>query len=247
MGETEAASKDSVVVLFKGGRLASWHALTEEDQEDYARQHIELMHSVAREHRLMHLEGFKLITPHNRWERFWVIEFPDMAGAEAWIDAEIAPPYGSYAYHDYFVARRWRRDYFAGWVATPPKPGRSESVHPGGAPALRVHRDSVIVLLFGRWLSEADSASPEERGDREHIELMRSVARDNGLMRLEAFRLVGLQNEWHRAWVIEFPTLEGAEAWIDAEVRPPHGRFANKDFHLARKWAPEHFATWVTG
>jgi hypothetical protein len=74
---------------------------------------------------------------------------------------------------------------------------------------------------------------------------MQSVARDHGLLRLEAYRLIGPQPDWHRAWVIEFPDLEGAEVWIEAELRPPHGRFATKAYHLARKWAPEYFATWV--
>ena len=53
------------------------------------------MLSVARDHRMKRMEGFRLIAPQERWERFWVIEFPTLEGAEAWIEAEMAPPYGS--------------------------------------------------------------------------------------------------------------------------------------------------------
>ena len=83
------------------------------------------------------------------------------------------------------------------------------------------------------------------RGDTEHIELMQLVAREHGLMCLEAFQLMGAQDAWHRAWLIEFPTLTGAEAWIDAEVLPPHGRYSQKTFYLSRRWAPQYFAGWV--
>ena len=46
---------------------------------------------------------------------------------------------------------------------------------------------------------------------------MLDVAREHGLMRLEGFRLVTAQGPWQHYWVMEFPTLEGAEAWIEAE------------------------------
>ena len=51
------------------------------------------------------LEGFRLMGRQYHWERFWVIEFPTLDGAEAWIEAEIAPPYGLYGYYDYELAR----------------------------------------------------------------------------------------------------------------------------------------------
>ncbi len=246
MVETTGIGKDSVAVLLKGGRLPSWHALTADEQRAFSEEHVELMLSVAHEHGMMRLEGFKLLSPLQDWARFWVIEFPDLAGAEAWIDAEMAPPYGLYGHFEYHVSRRWKKDEFDGWVANPLSP----IVVPAGArPVLNtdlsVDEKSVIVLLFGRWLPGAEAETPDERGDREHIELMQSVARDHGLLRLEAYRLIGPQPDWHRAWVIEFPDLEGAEVWIEAELRPPHGRFATKAYHLARKWAPEYFATWV--
>ena len=85
---------DSVVVLFKGGRLPAWHDLSPETRDAYEQEHIDLMLSVAREHGLRRIEGFRLITAQGPWVRYWVIEFPTMAGAEAWIEAEIRPPYG---------------------------------------------------------------------------------------------------------------------------------------------------------
>jgi hypothetical protein len=64
-------------------------------------------------------------------------------------------------------------------------------------------------------------------------------------MRIEAYRLLGPKAEYHRAWVIEFPALEDAEAWLEAEVLPPHGRYSDKRYLLARRWAPDYFASWV--
>ena len=56
-------------------------------------------------------------------------------------------------------------------------------------------------------LPEAVLASEEQRGDTEHRELMKSVAREHGLIRLEAFQLMAPQPDWHRAYVIELPTI----------------------------------------
>ena len=255
MTDTESLDKKNVVVLLKGGRLPSWHALTCEQQDEYSQEHVELMLSVARKHRLIRLEGFKLIAPQRRWERFWIIEFPTLAGAESWIEAEIAPHYGTYGYQEYFLARPHLADHFKSWVTLPETidphlPITESNEEPSLLPYnknlfLEVDKTSVVVLLFGRWLPEGNMATPQERKDAEHIELMQSVARDQGLIRLEPFQLIGVQNEWHRAWVMEFPSLDAAESWIENEVLPPHGRFSNKEFHLARKWAPRYFKKWA--
>ena len=74
---------------------------------------------------------------------------------------------------------------------------------------------------------------------------MTRLARQYGLMRLEAFQLITPQEEWHRAWVIELPTLEAAEAWIAGEETPPHGAHARRKYQLARRWAPEYCASWA--
>ncbi|MBP88020.1 MAG: hypothetical protein CMJ64_15055 [Planctomycetaceae bacterium] len=65
------------------------------------------------------------------------------------------------------------------------------------------------------------------------------------LMRLEAFQLMTPKNDWHRAWVIELPTLEAAEAWVEGEESLPHGMHAKRIIYFARKWSPAYFASWI--
>ena len=74
--------------------------------------------------------------------------------------------------------------------------------------------------------------------------MLDSVAGKYGLRRYEAFKLLGAQDAWQLVWILEFPECDGAEAWIVAEVAPPHGHHSFRSFHLARKWAPDYFATW---
>ena len=62
------SSAESVVALFKGGRLQTWHTLTDAQRDDYSAQHVELMLGVAHEHGMMTLEGFKLMEPKQPWE-----------------------------------------------------------------------------------------------------------------------------------------------------------------------------------
>ncbi len=237
---------DSVVVLFKGGRLPSWHRLSPQEQQDHSQEHVNLMLSVCRQYRLMHLEGFRLLGPQNHWQRFWIIEFPSLAGAEAWIKAEMAPPYGRYGYYEYHLARRTRQNDFGGWVTNPPPripppPGAD----PHQIPVLQVDNGSAIVLTFRRWLPGAADLSGQERGEEEHARRLKNVARRHGLIRLEAFHLMAPQWDWHEAWVIELPTLADAEAWLEAETSLPDSSFTLLTTHLARKWAPAYFAQWV--
>ena len=245
MTDGPVISRDSVVVLYIGGRLPSWHTLTTEQQKAASEEHVELMLSVAKKHHLKQLEGYKLMAPIGTWQRFWPIEFPDLEGAEAWIEAETMPPYGLYGHYEYSLARRWGKEYFDTWVTNPPAPVVPSTNDPKFTPNLGEDKSSTVVLLFGRSQPGAEAVSPEERGDQEHIDLMKSVAKEHGLMRLDAYQLIGRRDDWHRAWVIEFPTQEGAEAWMEAELRQPHGRHARKEYHLARKWAPDYFASWV--
>ena len=51
------SSEESVVVLFKGGRLPTWHTLTDAQRDDYSVQHVELMLGVAHEHGMMNPGG----------------------------------------------------------------------------------------------------------------------------------------------------------------------------------------------
>ena len=99
---------ENVIILFRGGRLPEWHQLDEARRSDYERRHVDLMLSVADRHGLIGIHGYRLVGPRGSWERFWTIEFPDLAGAEAWMTAEAEPPYGRYGYYDYTLARRWR-------------------------------------------------------------------------------------------------------------------------------------------
>ena len=171
---TDPACGDSVVVLYKGGRLPSWDGITAEEQDSYSREHVDLMLSVAREHGLMSLEGFKLLAPAGDWLRFWAIEFPTFEGAEAWIAAEMEPPYGRYGYYEYYLARRVRREGAGSPAATPLSGAPSE------IPVLEADVGSFVVVAFDRWLPGADVVPPGERGDAEHDDLMGAVAREHG-------------------------------------------------------------------
>ena len=91
-------NREPVVILFKGGRLPSWHQLSDQERREFEQTHVDLMLAVARDHAMSRLEGFRLIGPHGDWQRFWLIEFPTTEGAEAWIQAEMAPPYGLYGH-----------------------------------------------------------------------------------------------------------------------------------------------------
>ncbi len=237
--------KSSVVVLYKGGRLPSWGHLTTAEQDAASREHVDLMLEVGHEHGLKRLEGFKLVGPHKNWERFWLIEFPTMAGAEAWIEAEMAPPYGLYGYYEYFLSRRWGADFFDTWVHHPAPPAVPLPADPRQIPELWTDLSSAILLLFGRWRPGAEALDPTVRGDAEHETLMRQVAREQKLSRMEVFQLIDRQSPWHRVLVMEFPTFGAAEIFIDAEVKPPHGLYSEKSFYLARKWAPEYMASWA--
>ena len=53
------------------------------------------------------------------------------------------------------------------------------------------------------------------------------------------------QPDWHRAHVIELPTIAAAEAWMEAEMAPPQSAYSNKTMHLARRWSPQFFAGWL--
>ena len=238
--------ESSIVVLFKGGRLPPWHRLTPAERTAYEQEHVDLMLSVARQHRMQRMEGFRLIAPQERWERFWIIEFPSLEGAEAWIEAEMAPPYGLYGFYEYYLSRPFRPDEFSSWVTHPrPAAVAKPDTNPHQIPPLKADLSSIVVLLFGRWLPGSEAVNPGDRGDQEHVDLMKRIAREHRMMRLQAFQLIDPQPDWHRAWVMEFPDLVGAEAWINGEILPPHGAYSNKIMYLARRWAPEYFPSWI--
>ena len=171
-GSRPNLADDSVVVLFKGGRLPSWHRLSNQQQQDYSQEHVDLMLTVSRQYRLMHLEGFRLLGPQNHWQRFWVIEFPTLAGAEAWIKAEMAPPYGRYGYYEYHLARRVRLDAFRDGVThLPARLSPSPDADPHRIPSLHVDYDSLVVLAFRRRLPGAADLTTQERGEAENTSI----------------------------------------------------------------------------
>lgn len=239
-------SKDSIVVLFKGGRLPTWELLPADRRRDYEQQHVDLMLAVAEQYGMVHFEGFKLLDPQGDWRRFWTIEFPTLEGAEAWIDAEMAPPYGLYGYYEYYLSRRWAQEYFSAWVTNPrPAWERPAGVDPHVIPPLAADPSSVVAIVLSRYRAGTESLSGAELGDDEHVALMRSIAEKHGLMRLEGFKLIAPQAGWHRAWLFEFPDHAGVDALIQGELAPPHGNYTSKVFYRAQRWAPEYCALWV--
>ena len=237
---------DSVVVLFKGGRLPAWHALSQREQEAFSQEHVNLMLSVSRRFGLMHLEGFRLLGPQDNWQRFWVIEFPSLAGAEAWIQAEMAPPYGRYGYYEYHLARRAYQDNFDDPTSHPAARKSPDSgSDPHRIPSLRIDPTSLVVLTFRRWLPGAAELSAEERGQVAQARQFKAIAQRHGLIRLEVFRLMAPQGDWHEVGLVELPSFAGAEAWMEAETSLPYSSLVLLNMHLARKWAPAYFAQWV--
>lgn len=243
-GQTADSGNNSVVVLFKGGRLPTWNLLSKREQDAFSQEHVDLMLLVSRQFRLMHLEGFRLLGPQNHWERFWVIEFPSLAGAETWIRAEMAPPYGRYGYYEYHLARRAYPDGVIDRSARPPAQ-ESAGGDPHRIPSLKTDPSSLVVLTFRRWLPGAAELSAKERGEVRQARKLRAVAKRHGLIRLELFRLMAPQADWHEVGLVELPSFAAAEAWMEAETALPHGNLTLLTMHLARKWAPAYFAQWV--
>ena len=232
---------DDVIVLYRGGRLASWNQLDATLQLEYQQEHVDTMLAVAHQNRLRNINGYRLIAPRGAWERFWSIAFPTLAGAEAWMTAEVAPPYGRYGHYEYDLARRCRPDSLS-WL--PQREVTPSGADPRQVPALAVDTGSIVVLCFSRWQRGSDEVAPGIRGDERRRQRLQGVARDQGLIHGEVFRLVGSGRDGDLAWVLEFPDLGGAEAWINAEVEPPGGSYHERTYHLARRWAPDYFATW---
>ncbi|MDP7579684.1 MAG: hypothetical protein QGF12_09175 [SAR202 cluster bacterium] len=237
MQDMPTAAKDRVVVIAKTGRLQSWDMLSMEDQEKYTRDHLDLILDVGSKYGIERLEAFRLIGIHQPWERMWLAEFPTFEGAEEWIQAEMAPPYGSDGYWEYYLARPWGPDYFSTWVINKRKTmAPLKCQNPNDIAGLKVDEESVVILMFGRGLPGSDLMSIDDRGDKEHVDLMKAIASEYGLMRLEGFKLIAPLDQWHRAWVIEFPTMAGAEAWMEAEVLPVYGTYNKKTYYLARNY-----------
>ena len=236
----------SVVVLFKGGRVPSWYALTAGQHDEYQRLHVDLMLSVAREHGMTRLEGYRLVGTQQLWRLFWVIEFPTVEGAEAWIAAEVEPPYGAHGQFEYHLARRWAPSHVEPLVTGPPALQRRPGVDPHEVPALDVDRSGIVVLSFGRHVAQ-DGPPESASTDEAHARALKGSAGEHGLTRLEGFRLLTPQPEWSWVYVAEFPAFAGAEAWIEAEMEPDRQGGVASSVYLARRWAPDYFDLWPPG
>ena len=68
-----------MIILYKGGRRASWHGLSQKEQDASSQAHVDLMLTVAEQHGLQRIEGFKLLGPQEDWERFWIIRSATLA------------------------------------------------------------------------------------------------------------------------------------------------------------------------
>lgn len=97
------------------------------------------------------------MAPQDTWERFWIIEFPSLAGAEAWIKAEMALPYGSYGYYEYNLGRTWIPEFFPNWESTNSPSVPVDSLDPKRIPVLKVNKATVVVILFERDKKTAES------------------------------------------------------------------------------------------
>lgn len=242
MSPAMKASQDGVAVLFKSGRSPEWERLSPDHRRAFEQEHVDLMLSVASTQRMQQMQGFRLVAPRHTWKLFWVMEFPTLAGAEAWIDAEIAPPYGRYGFQHYWLARRCTDDpLLHDWNA----PLADEDANPHHIPPLEVDRSSFVAVGMARRQPAALDVDDAARGETGRVELLRSIGQQHGILSLQAFRLITPQPDWHVVWIVEFPTLDGVEAWIEAQSRPPHGSYWRVDYYLARRWAPGYVASWV--
>ena len=109
-----ASDPSSIVLLAFGGRhRGSGQADSGKHDEGRWRR----MREVSRDHGLIHGEAFRLMGASDRGEFAWILEFPGLAGIEAWIDAETTPPMASCQRHNFHVARRWAPGYFTTWAS----------------------------------------------------------------------------------------------------------------------------------
>ena len=110
-----AIAADSIVVFrFERWRPEATELAPDERGEKHCR---EQAREVAGQFGLRRLECFALTAPRADWHRAWIAEFPDVSGAEAWIDTFTSQPVGRYIEQKILLARKWAPEYFAAWSA----------------------------------------------------------------------------------------------------------------------------------
>ncbi len=190
------------------------------------------------------LEGFRLIAPQGDWERFWIIQFPTHKGAEAWIEAEMAPPYGQYGFYDYQLSRQHLPAADSDWLSDAKMARRPLAGDPRQIPALLVDRDSVVVFLYESGRPGAGLLLEKERVPNA-MSTTSSFAKSFGVKRLERFDLVSSKTKWNRVLLVELPTLDAAEAWIESMTGLDRNSIAEQHFQITRKWGEDYFASWI--
>ena len=215
------------VLLLKAGRLPSWYRLSTEEQASFSKEHVNLMLSISRRHELLRMEGYRLMFPVGDWERFWVIEFPDQNGVEAWIEAEMAPLYGTYGFYEYHFARQVP----GGQVSsdrTAVNPGVEKRgwPDPQQVPLLETDKKSMVLLTFSM---EIPGGSNDSRIDSDQLT-------DEGHS--------GAQQD-ACGTVTEFADSSAVESFAQLETSAGQRKQYKKSMHLARRWAPEYFTSWV--
>ena len=242
MFDSYKLKKDSVVVFLKGGRIPSWYGLSPEQQDEYSVEHISLMKSVINKYKMITLEGYKLWSPVNDWKFFWTIKFPTFEGAESWIEAEMEPPYGRYGSFNYYLARRIEHI----GVNTDSKETKHRFIKDDlDHTNLEEDKTSVVVITFEMSLPVSNLVTPDQNARQGYIKNINSVTEEHKLIRLEAYRLITPQSNWHTTVIAEFPTINGANAWIDLQEDPSYVRFKTRTNYLSHKWAPEYFEGWI--
>eukprot|EP01052_Picozoa_sp_SAG31_P000581 SAG31_NODE_17_length_35773_cov_25.999271_6_plen_279_part_00 len=262
-------AEPGLTILFCGGRLASWHRLVETwpgnpFRHPASQQHVELMLQIARQHNLQGISGYRLLSPQQSWSHCWTIGFPTLEGAERWMEAEMEASYGSHGFYDYQLTRRVGAAYFDGWVpaasrtvaTTPPSVDSDQdwSGDPTEVPILQVDGSSIVVLCFERKIADSGGTAAAMQhlrltaGAIEGEDELRNVARTHRLQQIQVYQMVCPTDRWsgHRCWVVRFPSLEGAEAWIAALTgSAQRARCYIHTVHLSRRHAPQYFDSWA--
>ena len=234
---------NDVVLLARTGRLDSWHKLTNAERQTATDHHVDLMVRMATDTSMRRLDGYRLMTPLDRFERFWVMAFPDLIGAESWIAAEMQPPYGLYGYYEYDLARPIDMS-GASLIVGDPLPREVSYADPRQIPSLAADADHIAVVCFGRSSAALGWQIPEPTAPAFDT----NGPSGGGAYRLlEGYRLIAPRADWQYTWLCVTRTMSAAEAWINAQTEADRRTEYVQRFLLARRWQPDYFASWVAG
>ena len=123
------------------------------------------------------------------------IEFPTFEGAEAWINAEMEPPYGKYGSLNYYLARRIEHMEVHSVI----KESEQHSVineNDLDHTNLEEDKNSVVVITFEISVPGSDLVNLDEGQRQKYIKNIYSVSKQHELIRLEAYQLITPQSNW---------------------------------------------------